>query len=252
MTELSASKLTTYMDCPLKYKFRYVDKIEPESTPAGLAMGSAFHRTIKHFYNRLMDGQQLGFEELEAAFRQDWEVAQTVPIAWNGDGPEAIERQGIEMLRAYIENIGDLSTPLAVESRFQIPIINLVTGEKLKDVELVGVIDRIGPNEEPIEVKTSARSWSQSQADTSIQMTAYAYHLSLLTGCEQIDGRFEVMVKNKTPKLQIIKTVRTPHHFDQLFRSISAVARCIQEGVWYPNPGMFCSGCEFADECSAW
>jgi len=52
--------------------------------------------------------------------------------------------------------------------------------------------------------------------------------------------------------LQIINTVRTPHHFDQLFRIISTVAQCIQANVWYPNPGMFCSGCEYADECAAW
>lgn len=250
--DLSASKITTYLDCPLKFKFRYVDKIESEETSAALAMGSAFHRTVKHFYTRLMDGQQLGLDALEQAFRQDWEVAQTVPISWNGDGPEAIERQGLDMLRIYLEGIGDLSTPLAVESQFRIPVVNIVTGEKLNDVELVGIIDRVGPNEEPVELKTSARSWNQQQADASLQMTAYAYHLALLTGQEEITGRFEVVVKNKTPKLQILNTKRTPHHFDQLFRIMSTAVRCVQEGIWYPNPGMFCSGCEYADECAAW
>jgi putative RecB family exonuclease len=136
MIEISASKLTTYMDCPLKYKLRYVDRIEPEETSAGLAMGSAFHRTIKHYYSRLMDGQRLDSEQLEVAFRQDWEVAQTVPIGWNGEGPEELERQGIELLRAYLESTGDPSTPIAVEADFKLPLVNIVTGERLEGVQL--------------------------------------------------------------------------------------------------------------------
>lgn len=105
--EISASKITTYLDCPLKYKFKYIDRIEPEEIQPGLALGSSFHRTIKHFYKRLMEGQNLTTEQLEAAFRQDWEVAQTIPISWNGESPEQLERQGLELLKAYISGIGE-------------------------------------------------------------------------------------------------------------------------------------------------
>lgn len=83
-------------------------------------------------------------------------------------------------------------------------------------------------------------------------MTAYAYHLSLMTGQEQIKGRFEVVVKNKMPKLQISDMTRTPHHFGQLYRTVEQVLRCINDVVWFPSPGMFCPGCEYADECTVW
>lgn len=252
MFEISASKITTYMDCPLKFRFRYVDRIEPEEMQPGLAFGSSFHRTVKFFYKRLMDGQRLDAEQIEQAFKEDWAVAQTVPISWNGESPEDLERQGIELLRAYIGADVDVDTPQAVETTFRIPLINLLTGEKQDDVELVGIIDRVNQDDEPVELKTAARSWNQLQADTSIQMTIYAYRLAILTGREQVAGRFEVMVKTKTPKLQILETARALRHFDQLYRTIVPVIRCIQDRRFFPKSGMFCGSCEYGFECLKW
>jgi hypothetical protein len=84
MFEISATKLDTYMQCPLKFRFRYVERIEPEETSPALAFGSAVHGTIKHYYKRLMEGRKLEMNELAAAFIQDWEVACSVPVRWNG------------------------------------------------------------------------------------------------------------------------------------------------------------------------
>ena len=250
MFEISASKITAYMDCPLKYKFRYVDKIEAEETPAGLAMGSAFHRTLKHYYNNLVKGQRLNMEEIERTFREDWEIQQTIPIRWNGDGPDALEQQGIDLIRTYLEGVGEVPVPQAVETSFRVPLVNLKTGETAKDIELVGIIDRVDNG--PVEMKTSARSWNQLQADQSLQMSMYAYHQALQTKQERIQGRFEVVVKNKAPKLQIIDTERSVHDFDRLFRIVKEIVTCIDAEVYYPNPGMFCGGCEFADYCLLW
>lgn len=249
--EISASKIDCYLSCPLKWRFRYLDKIEPEETAAGLALGKSFHSTIKMMYRRLMEGERLSLEQLEAALREDWQIAQCTPIKWNGTGPEELEQQALMMLRAYVESVSDPVAPLAVEKTMRAPIVNLVTGEILPDVELVGILDRINADGTVVEFKTASKSWGQSDADRSLQMSVYSYLMAHETGRPSTDGLFEVAVRLKQPKIQRLPTVRGPKRHDQLFRTMTQVVRCIQDGIYYPRPGMFCP-CEYGAECAAW
>ena len=49
MMELSATKIDTYLRCPLLYKMRYIDLLESEAIAPALALGSAIHGSIKYF-----------------------------------------------------------------------------------------------------------------------------------------------------------------------------------------------------------
>ena len=40
---ISVSQVTSYLLCPRKYRFRYIDKLEPEHRSANMAYGSAVH-----------------------------------------------------------------------------------------------------------------------------------------------------------------------------------------------------------------
>ncbi|HOP08417.1 MAG TPA: PD-(D/E)XK nuclease family protein [candidate division Zixibacteria bacterium] len=250
--QISATKITTYLDCPLRYRFRYVDQIEPDQMSPNMAFGSVFHRSAKFIHRKRMDGVQLTREQMETAFRLDWTAAQTVPIKWNGSSPESLEEQGLAMLRTYLDAMEDVGAPLAVEAEIKVPFVNLATGEKMPDVELFGYIDRITRDHEPVELKTSGRSWSTMMADQSLQMTLYAYALALQHEREEVTGQFEVIVKNKTPKFQRLETVRNVRDFDQMYRTVERVLEAVDAGLFFPAKGFLCPSCDFSAECYRW
>lgn len=251
--ELSATRLDTYLTCPLKYRFRYVDGIEPEELSPALAFGSAVHGTVKHFYKHLMAGRRLSTEEAAAAFIQDWDARCTVPIRWNGATPGQMRDQGIGLIRAYIESAPDPVEPIAVEQELRAPLVNLASGDVLTGVILIGILDRVDPGFRPIELKTSGQSYSQFRCDISLQMTIYSYLMAYHHEAERIDGAFEVIVKNKAPKVQRLDTRRDVRDFERMYNTIEQIVHGIDAGLFYPNPShMFCPGCDFNHECARW
>jgi len=253
LEQLSATKLDCYLQCPLKFKLRYIDLIEPEEVSAPLAFGSATHGTIKHVYRKLMAGQRLTIEEAEASFKQDWEAQCCVPIRFNGSTAEELEQQGIALVRAYLEAVPEPVVPVAVEKELCAPITNLITGETITGIELHGILDRIEPGNRPIELKTSSQSYSQLRVDISLQFSIYSYLIAYNAQADKIEGDYEIIVKTKTPKMQRLTTRRTARDFDRLFRTVQHVLRNIESGAFYPNRShMFCPSCDYVPHCMKW
>lgn len=48
----SYSKMSLYLECPLKYKFRYIDRI-PEKPKPFLFFGNTIHKVLEYFYSRI-------------------------------------------------------------------------------------------------------------------------------------------------------------------------------------------------------
>jgi hypothetical protein len=47
---VSYSKLDSYKSCPMKYKYAYIDKLEPKVKSRSLVIGSHIHKLIEQFY----------------------------------------------------------------------------------------------------------------------------------------------------------------------------------------------------------
>ena len=69
---LSYSQINTYCTCPLKYRFHYIDQIEPPFTAAPLAFGSAIHEAVGAFYQSCLEGEPLSAGQLHDVYRQAW------------------------------------------------------------------------------------------------------------------------------------------------------------------------------------
>ena len=69
MPVYSFSQVQTYLQCPLKYKFRYVDKIVPEyEENLHLILGTEVHAALEWLYNQVNNFNVPSFEELENFF----------------------------------------------------------------------------------------------------------------------------------------------------------------------------------------
>ncbi len=108
---LSYSQINTYCTCPLKYRFHYIDQIEPPFTAAPLAFGSAIHEAVGAFYQSCLEGEPLSAGQGHDVYRQAWEShANERPIRFsNGDSEESLTAKAKRMLEVFHESFDPLS-----------------------------------------------------------------------------------------------------------------------------------------------
>ncbi len=74
---ISWSQLSTFRQCPLRYRFRYLDRLEPEFVSASLLVGSSIHRAIEHHHRRQLESDEPAtLDELLESFWDEWRCRQ--------------------------------------------------------------------------------------------------------------------------------------------------------------------------------
>ena len=74
MPTYSNSKLSTYENCPQKYKFHYIDKIKLPEAPEGIEafMGSRVHETLEKLYKDLILFKNNTQDDLLEYYTDQW------------------------------------------------------------------------------------------------------------------------------------------------------------------------------------
>jgi RecB family exonuclease len=65
----SVSQLKTFLQCPRKYRYQYIDRIRPEFRPIALAFGTAWHHAIGEYLLPQVKDRVPTREEIQAVFR---------------------------------------------------------------------------------------------------------------------------------------------------------------------------------------
>src|SRR6266498_4186117 len=71
---VSFTQIDQYLRCPLKYKFTYVDRLEPEFVPAALAFGSGIHGAAAFFLRGAAAGTQPSVADVQGYFEGYWQL----------------------------------------------------------------------------------------------------------------------------------------------------------------------------------
>lgn len=121
------------------------------------------------------------------------------------------------------------------------------------DYSLQGIIDIVTEEGIILDHKTVKRSMTQADCDGELQLTAYSMAYRNLAKTEEAGVGINVMVKNKIPKIQQLRSSRTTEQINRFLRLTGTVATSISQGVFYPvESSMNCSYCSFKNECSKW
>jgi len=213
-------------------RLRYVDQVPPESTSLALPFGSAIHDIVAFsVQNPDADNLQDTLKDFLTSRLDECKA----PVNFGKQTVEQVFAQAAKMLAAYLEE--PLEDITSIEEPFKIQLT--------KELELEGFIDYLN-NDEIIELKTSGRSWSQIQANLSLQATCYAAAMPH----SPAHIRFYVLVKNKVPKVQKITTYRSEEDLGILVSIVEQVHRGFMEGVFPRNLGVqTCCGCQYRGLC---
>jgi len=233
---LSYTQISTYENCPLKYKYKYILNV-PTLPSHALSFGSTIHETLKLFHERLLF-KEVSLEELYKIYEEKWE-----PLGYL-DEAHRKERfaDGKKLLKKYYKSLDKTKKPIGLEKSFNIQI---------NGIRFYGRIDRIdslkGNEVEIIDYKTG-KTKTQKEVDRDKQVTLYAL------------GTREALGLNPT-KLTLyfveegikLSTTRTEEDIQKSIVEVKEVIENIKEGNFEPSSGFLCGWCDYKNICPfAW
>ena len=130
---VSFSQIDLYLRCPLKYKFTYVDRQEPEFVPAALAFGSGIHGAAAFLFRGRTDGTAPSLADVQAFFEAYWQLeTNNRPIRFGEkDTKASLLDLACRMLEVLHQKQEPRTKVVAVEQPFDVPLIDQETGEVL-------------------------------------------------------------------------------------------------------------------------
>jgi putative RecB family exonuclease len=259
---LSYSSYRTYLECPLRWKFLYVDKL-PEAPRGYFSFGRVIHSVLEELLRPfVVPLPRRGLEGEAQRTLDEWGKATPPPESsrgvsaeellaaydrlWTSDGygsPEEEARYralGRDLLLAYQRRlVREPPHPVAVEEHLE---------TRWDGIPIHGYIDRIDRTPtgglEILDYKTS-RELSRDDAQVSDQLSLYQV---------LVEGNYSAPVERLTLfHLRSLTPLRTPRRgreeLGPLHGRLGEVADGIREQAFEPTPGRHCARCDFQSIC---
>lgn len=255
---VSYSQISMYLQCPLKYRFHYVDSLEPEFTSASLAFGQGVHEAVAGFFQSALEGEHLSANNMIDIYRESWRGCNGSPIKYDrGGSEEKLLKLALDVLTLWHSNQEPTIEVLGVEEPFTVNLSEKADylGNGLPP--LVGYVDHIlkmpDGNITLIDLKTAARKPSQTQADQTLQLTAYslgAEELGFIP--DELTLRLDYLIKTAPPDLVTLETSRTEEDRRKFVKLLTSVWKGIESSIFYPNQSYLCGSCGYQCQCREW
>jgi len=235
---LSHSSISTYQQCPQKWKFRYVDKI-PEKPRPYFSFGKSVHNGLEFLFSKL--GQRPPtIEDVLENYREQWisEGYESSPQEkWFFD-------EGDRILRGfYNKHKDDHKKVVKVELKFNIEV---------SGVPLVGYIDRIDETASGqlaiIDYKTG-KAFDKSRVRKDPQLTLYQIACEMSLG-KKVESVTLYHLNSLTP---ITVSPHSKPMESDLRTKIVESARGISDQKYdpIPEPNGYCKWCDYVQICPA-
>ena len=244
----SHSQLSIYEECPLKYKFRYRDRIKRDTEGIEGFLGTMVHETLKKCYDDVRLTKLNTVDELLAHFDNIWQQNwhDSIIITKQDMTVEHYQALGKRLLRTYYERYApfDLDVTIGTEMRITFSL------DDSGQYKLTGFIDRLSRTEEGIyrihDYKTSAYLPSQEEVDKDRQLALY-----------------HIGVQRRWPDIRNLKLIWHYLAFDRELvssRTEDEISRLVAETInlineiesaedFPPRESGLCDWCEYPDLC---
>jgi len=250
MATYSNSRVSTYENCPYKYKLQYIDKKKPDSpTTIEAFMGSMVHETLEHLYKLKKFKKRVAKASLIKFYRDLWEKNYSKDILIVKEEKEKVCSENYrKMGEKYISDYYERMKPFE-----DMTILGLETMDRmtLPDGNQWHVrIDKLGCDKEGnyfvCDYKTNARMKDQEEADEDRQLALYS-----------------IWVKDKFKDAKSVKLIwhmlafdkdaiseRTDEQLKKLQQDVMDKIKEIENAKEFPrNQTALCDYCGFKEEC---
>ena len=253
---ISYSAITTYQQCPLRYRFKYIDGLSESVVSSSLVFGGAIHSALEFHFTELLCGNEPPSQDLLLDVFQDaWETRATdyEDIRFGkGEDHNSLSSLADRMLTAF------RSTPTSQSHDTVIGIEEELRGELIPGVpDLLARIDLLTTTSDALVItdfKTARSRWSQNQAENSAsQLLLYSELARRMMPDRDVRLRFLVLTKTKTPTVEAFDIDVSRQRAQRTVKVVEHTWRAVEAGHFYPAPGpMNCPSWPFRRACNAW
>ncbi len=262
---LSYSSYRTYLECPLRWKYLYVER-RPETPRGYFTFGRVVHSVLEELVRPLVVPSARRREGTESQTTlHDWTDPTRAAVAsravepigpeallasydrlWSSDGYTSPDEEaryrslGRELLLKYREELArHPPSPVSVEEHLE---------TRWDGLPVHGYVDRIDRTPagglEVVDYKTS-RDLSGEDAESSDQLSLYQV-LVEHTYRAPVERLTLLHLRSLTPLRTLPRTART---LEPLHQRMGEVADGIREEAFEPTPGRHCQRCDFRAIC---
>ena len=244
----SHSQLSTYEQCPLKYKLRYRDRIKRDIEGVEGFLGTMVHETLKKCYDDARLTKLNSLEDLHSYYDKIWQQNwhDSIVITKKDLKPEHYQTLGKKMIETYYQRYTPFDSDITIGTEMG---LNFALDDENK-CRMTGYIDRLSRTDEGVfqihDYKTSAHLPSQEDADNDKQL-----------------GLYQVGIQKKWPDINNIRLIWHYLAFDRELgssRPDEAISRLVRGTIrlineiesaqdFPPKESGLCDWCEYPDLC---
>lgn len=248
MPVYSHTQLSTYEDCPLKYKLCYRDRIKREKEGIEAFLGSRVHDTLKKCYDDLRFTKLNSLNDLLSHYNRIWRENwhDSIIIVREGLDPEHYRALGEKLIETYYNRYSPFDSDITIGTEVGLNF----SLDKDNKYQLRGYIDRLSRTEDGVyeihDYKTSAYLPSQEDADRDRQL-----------------GLYQIGVQRRWPEVKDVRLVWHYLAFDTelvSYRSPAVISILVQDtrrlideiesaDEFPPRESRLCDWCEYPDLC---
>lgn len=252
MTVYSHSRLSTFEQCPLKYKLRYIDKIKPEIEKTIEAhLGTAVHDTLEWIYNSVKENPEKSpsLDEIIHYYIKMWQkdLTEDVLIVKKQFTQKDYLNKGIQFLADYYQRHYPFKDG-TIECEKEITI------HLDEDTQIRGFIDRLvydieKGHYEIHDYKTANTLPTQEKMDADRQLALYSIAIKEMYGKD----KEVVLIWHYLAYDHKIISRRTEEQLEKLKEETKKLIEDIrQTRVFLPNKSILCEWCEYKSICPEW
>jgi putative RecB family exonuclease len=245
---LSPSKVSSFTDCALAFRFSVIDRLPEPPTPAA-TKGSLVHAALERLHlldpaERTLDAALACLDDAAVAQRDDPEYAE---LGLGPDEAAAFHADAADLVRNYFR----LEDPTRVRSIG----LELKVEAEIDGIRLRGIIDRLELDDDGELVVTDYKTGGAPSEQHERKRLAGVHIYSLL--CEQVIGR-----RPRTVQLLYLRQplALTTHPTDRSTRGTrrtlgavwQAVERACDREDFRPQTSRLCDWCAFKAYCPAY
>lgn len=251
MKVYSHSRLSTFEQCNLKYKFKYIDNIIPEIEKTIEAhVGSIVHKTLEWMYSEVKEKRIPTIDEVIVYYSRNWMQEYNQDLIENkGHDEKYYFNKGIQYLIDYYNKYKPFDdNTLEVEKEIFIDL------DESGEYKIRGFIDRLAYNLKTSEYevhdyKTSNSMPSSDKIENDRQLALYSIAVKEMFGMEkEVKLIWHYLFFNTK-----IESRRTIEQLEKLKKETLELIKAIESTTEFkPNKSYLCNWCPYKPICPAW
>ena len=243
----SFSRLKSFNQCPMQYRFRYLEGLKESFRSIESYLGNAVHDVLEWLYGERARNSSPDEAAMLERFADRWQQGfdDTVVVIRIEENPETYLRLGREMLARFLRDTfaRDRSETVSLEQRLSLRLSD--------DVVFTGFADRVGRTERGrlfvVDYKTSRSEGNDSEFSRGLQAPLYAVSVLQHHGEEEALAGYHYLRHGTTrwQKVDKARALRLVERFLELVGETEAARD-------FPaRPGILCAWCGFNAVCPA-